>query len=186
MMEYHVRLDSVGRGSYSTALVAEIGQQSLHWGSASDGGNSVGIVTLKWGFIAITVDDKQVGKQRLQAMENASGVVMRRKPEQPAPTEPVDPVKRREAAEAALAADDFKLASEIDPAVLFASIVRAIMAHYAKSMNADSLSKLIEQAHRHADTERASSFEIGRSASKHELRSWLGVGGGRGTFDDDR
>lgn len=184
MSEYHVRLDDFGRNvsdgsSYSTVIIAEYWHknQSLHWGHASNRGQTSPIVTLKWGFIEITVDESVIGKPKLQVLHDtfhgSKGSPLR---------EPPDPETRRQAAFAAYDAEDYKLTAEIDPDVLFEEIARAIVDKYAASLNGEAVTKLIEKFNRHVDSVRMEGFTAGQGAARSELRSWLGGG----SFDKNR
>lgn len=196
MTDYHVRLDPIGRndslgGSYSTVLIAEVpemyrghrsipGVRSLHWGHASSRGESSPVVTLKFGFVSITVDEGVVGKPRLKALKD-SFYNGRDTPHRADP----DPETRREAAHAAMLAENYKLAGEIEPQVLFDAIAHAIMDFYGAHLNGGTVEKLLYEFQHHVNNVQRAAFEDGRRDAKHELRAWLGVGDS-GRFDDQR
>lgn len=184
MADYHVRLDPIGvnaaYGSYSSVLIAEIGERSLHWGNASDRGETSPIVTLKVGFLSITVDERVVGKPKLKALRDCFYKESAQAESRPRSTRCEDDIHglaaaKRDAAEAALLAEDYQLACEIDPTVVFESIARAILDVYAAQLNADGVTKLFDKMLKHVANEKRYAFADGKRATKAELRAWLGV-----------
>jgi hypothetical protein len=161
-------------------LIAKHDNRELNWGNASHRGGTSQIVVLKFGeLVEITVDEDIAHRPLMQALHDKFYGRQRDKKKDDAVVERVaDARKRREAAEAALLAKDYKLGAEIDYTLLFDTIADAIIEHYAKYMGSGGLLALLGSIQKTVDNETKYAFDRGREDAKGELRGWLGAGSG--------
>jgi hypothetical protein len=177
-VSYEIRLDELGPGSsYSTVLIAEDGHRSIHWGSASRG-KLRGIVTVKIGFLSITVDEEVVGKKRMHALRTTFGTDKKVDPEMLQSTTPTD---RFDAATAAVTVGHFEIAAAIDPLALFDLIVIEVFYALKAAMTFEHLIGLINAAMQEIKVEKERAHDQGVHDAKRELREWLGLLG-RSTY----
>lgn len=185
MSRCQIRFDRFGteqNSGFSTVLIAEIDHRAINWGNASSGGKTSPIVGLKLGFMEFIVDEEAVGHAKLKALrENFH------KPNakiDAALIESTTLEDRRDAAEAAIAAEHFETANWIEPSVLFDVIVMHVLEAVAVNITTGKLSCFLDEILRQVESETAWAKRQGYSNAKAELRNWLGVGGYGGGFGD--
>lgn len=173
MIPYEIRLDEQGRRGEqtggSTVLIAEVGDTSIHWGRHGTRGQTQPIVTVKLGPFVIYIDEALAGSARLQALRDHCY--------RGAPVDAVEstPENRHDAALAAAAVDDYKLAASIAPRVLFDAIVRDTLTYLSRCMNVTILSGIIEATRETVKLAGAYAFEEGREDAREEIRASLGL-----------
>ena len=173
-MSYEIRLDEFGRerSSYSTVIIAEEGERSIHWGNASHRGETRPIVTVKLGFLSITVDEAifgKEGKKRLSALHHRYTFQIIDEKQEAQRIADTTLENRIAAAFAAIAASDYELACNIEPSVLFDQIVIAAVNALAGHITIDHIAGIMREAEH--ESERV--FRRGIDAAKAELREWL-------------
>lgn len=180
MTEFEIRLDEQGRRgeqtSGTTVLVAEVDDTSIHWGNHGTRGNVQPIVTVKVGPLMIYLDEPVVGQARLRALrdhcyrgELAGSVEV-------CGSRFVSTDKDRyDAAQAAAAADDYKLAASIEPRVLFDAIVHDALTYLSRCMNLTILNGIIEASRKAVKRASEVSFEHGREDAREQIRNALGL-----------
>lgn len=173
-MSYEIRLDEFGavHSSYSTVTIAEEGERSIHWGNASHRGETRPIVTVKIGFLSITVDESifdSTGKKKLSALHHRYTFQIIDEEQEAQRIATTTPENRVEAACAALAAGDYELACNIEPSVLFDMIVIAAVHTLAGRITVEHIACIL----RAASHEAAMIHRRGMDDAKAELRKWL-------------
>jgi len=173
-MTYEIRLDEFGNGGsgYSTVIIAKEGERSIHWGNASHHGETRPIVTIKIGFLSITVDEAifgPSGKQRLSALHHRYCFQIIDEEKEAQKIAVTTPANRFDAACAALAVDDYELACNIEPSALFDRIVLDAVHTLARYMTVDHIAGILREASHESDRV----FRRGFDAAKAELRAWL-------------
>jgi len=174
-MTYEIRLDEIGmteRGSSSTVLIAGgyDEKQSIHWGHAGHRGESRPIVTVKIGFLSITLDEHVIGKAKLKALHER----WRHKPDLQL-ADNTTPENRRDAAVAAMTAGHYEMSVAIEPSVLTDMIVLEALTLFAKQVTPEGLKALVEAAFKEVEALRRDSEILGASNMKVELRKLLGI-----------
>lgn len=165
-------------------MIAEIGHRQINWGSSQQRSYQERdyFVVVKIGFMEFKVDQHVVGEKRLRALrDNFYKKDVRL---DPALLESTTPENRRDAAEAAIQADDVDMAAWIAPDVLFDSIVVDVLTHVAGHMNYEVLAKLLTGVMTEMKSEVDWAERRGRDAAKAELRKWLGTGNAHFSSDD--
>lgn len=163
--------------------IAEIEHRQINWGSSQQRNYQERdyFVVVKIGFMEFKVDQHVVGEKRLRALRD--NFYKKDARLDPALLEATTPENRRDAAEAAIQADDADTAAWIAPDVLFDSIVVDVLTHVAGHMNYEVLAQLLSGVFTEMKRETESARLRGRDATKAELRKWLGVD--RTYFDPD-
>jgi len=178
--EYEIRLDEQGRRgeqtSGTTVLVAEVDDTAIHWGNHGTRGQVQPIVTVKVGPLMIYLDEPVAGQARLRALrdhcyrgELAGSVEVCGSRLVSTPTD------RYAAAEAAAAADDYKLAASIEPRVLFDAIVHDALTYLSRCMNLTILTGIIDATRKAVKRASTDAYEHGREDAKEEIRDALGL-----------
>jgi len=182
-----IRFDRFGiehNSGFSTVLIAEIDNRALNWGNASSGGKTSPIVALKLGFMEFVVDEEVVGHAKLKALrENFYKPNAKLDAKLIEDTTPED---RRDAAEAAIAAEHFEIANWIEPKVLFDVIVLNVLETVATKLQTVTLENFLSKILLQAASEAAWAKRQGYNDAKVELRNWLGVDGYGGVFPDNK
>lgn len=182
-MTYEIQLDEFACSnacrSSSTVKIAEEnarsihwGDRSIHWGNASHHGETRPIVTVKIGFLSITVDEAIFGangKKKLSALHHRYVFqIIDEKQEQQRLVD-TTPANRFDAATAAIKADDYELACNIEPTVLFDMIVLTAVQALAKNVTVEHIAGILREASYESDR----IYRQGFAAAKAELRTWL-------------
>jgi hypothetical protein len=172
-MSYEIRLDEFGaeRSSYSTVIIAEDGERSIHWGHASHRGETRSIATVKIGFLSITVDDHVIGKDKLKALHHRYHFQIVDDEQEAAVAASTTLESRIEAAYAAIAAGDYELACNIEQGVLFDMVTLAAVNALAGRITGEHIMGILRAAKNQAD----SIHRRGMHDAKAELRKWLGT-----------
>ena len=174
-MSYEVRLDrwaaaDDGRGSsYSTTIIAEENGQSIHWGNASYHGDTNLIVTVKVGFLSVTVDEHIIGKDKLIALRDSYHFKAVERREKLHATIQTSSTNRYDAAVAAAAAGQYVVACESNPSVVFDMIVVIALRAFAQAITPEHVAGVLKAA----ASVGADHRRRGYADAKTELRRWL-------------
>ena len=175
-MTYEIRLDEFGseRSSYSTVLIAEEDARAIHWGNASHRGETRPIVTVKIGFLSVTLDESvfgKDGKKKLSALHHRYSFQIVDEKQEERRIADTTPENRVQAASAAIAAGNYEIACNIEPSALFDMIVLEAVATLASRITAEHIAGILREASHESDHVYRRGFE----AAKAELRKWLGT-----------
>lgn len=173
-MTYEIRLDEFGaeRSSYSTVTIAEEDERSIHWGNASHRGETRPIVTVKLGFLSITVDEAvfgEHGKKKLSALHHRHTFQIIDEAQEAQRLADTTPENRTEAACAAISAGDYELACNIEPGVLFDMVVVAAVHALAGRITVEHIACILREAAHEAKR----IHRRGIDDAKAELCAWL-------------
>lgn len=176
-MSYEIRLDEFGaivpRGSsYSTVTIAEEGARSIHWGNASHRSETRSIVTVKLGFLSITVDVSifgPAGPKQLSALHHRYTFQILDEEQEARRVADTTLANRIDAAHAAILAGDYELACNIEPLALFNLILLTGVNALAGRLTIEHINGIM----RAAENESECAFRRGIDAAKDELRNWL-------------
>jgi hypothetical protein len=174
-MSYEIQLDEFAcsnacRGS-STVKIAEESGRSIHWGNASHHGETRPIVTVKIGFLSITVDEAIFGangKKKLSALHHRYVFQIIDEEQEQRRLADTTPANRFDAATAAVTAGDYELACNIESSVLDMIVLTAVQA-LAKNATVEHIAGIL----REASYESTRIYRRGFDAAKTELRTWL-------------
>lgn len=175
-MSYEIRLDEFGaeRSSYSTVIIAEDGERSIHWGNASHRGETRPIVTVKIGFLSLTVDEAvfgPTGKKKLSALHHRYHFQIINEEQEAKRIADTTLENRIGAAFAAIEANDYELACNIEPSVLFDLVVLDGVKALVSRMTVEHIGGIMHEAAREGER----IHRRGMDAAKAELRKWLGT-----------
>jgi hypothetical protein len=170
----HIRLDrfAVGNGGFtsaSTALIAEEGSQAINWGNASHRGDLSPIVTVKIGFLSVTVDEDVVGRDKLCALRDSYHFKARERREKLHAAMQTSATNRFEAAVAAVLAGQYVVACETNPSVVFNMVVVIVLREFAQQLTPEHIVDILKAA----ESAGADCRREGYAKAKEELRRWL-------------
>lgn len=175
-MTHEVRLDqwssvgNDGRGSsYSTAIIAEESNQSIHWGNASHRGELSPIVTVKIGLLNITLDEHVIGVDKLSALRDSYHFKAHERREKLHAVLQTTATNRFDAAVAAAAANQYIVACEANPSVVFNMIVVIALRAFAQHLTPEHIDGIMKAA----ESAGAACRREGYAKAKQELRRWL-------------
>jgi hypothetical protein len=173
-VSYEIRLDEFGaeRSGYSTVIIAEEEGRSIHWGNASHHGETRPIVTVKFGFLSITVDTAvfgKDGKKMLSALHHRYHFQIIDEVEEAKRLADTTVEDRIAAAYAAIAADDYELACNIESSVLFNKVAIVAVNALAGRITMEHVEGILREASHEAEA----IHRRGMNDAKAELRAWL-------------
>lgn len=172
---YDVRLDlfalnNGGSTSMSTAIIAEDGDCAINWGNASHRGELSPVVTVKIGFLHITVDEHAVGKDKLVALRDSYHFKARERREKLLAEIKTSSTNIFDAAVAAAAAGQYVVACEANPSVVFNMIVVIALREFAQGITPEHIAGVLNAAKAVGNDCRREGY----AQAKAELRRWLG------------
>lgn len=172
-MSYEIRLDAFAEqhGGSSSVKIAEEDERSIHWGHANHRGETRPIVTVKIGFLSITVDEVVFGdsKKKLSALHHRYVFQIIDEKQEAQRLADTTLENRIAAARAAISAGDYELACNIEPGVLFNDIVLGAVNALAGEIKGEHITGIL----REASHEKERAHRRGFQEAKSELRTWL-------------